>query len=65
METDRAIKLLDVKLQNPLRMLAARKLQQILNSNTKTQRYTEKTSVHSEQYKSQTCNGKCNDGSRR
>jgi hypothetical protein len=34
METERAIKLLDVKLQNPFRMLATKKLKQIFNSNT-------------------------------
>jgi uncharacterized SAM-dependent methyltransferase len=34
METERAIKLLDMKLQNPLRTLAAKKLKQNLNSNT-------------------------------
>jgi hypothetical protein len=33
METERAIKLLDVKLRNPFRILAAKKLKQTVNSN--------------------------------
>jgi len=33
METERAIKLVDVKLQNPYRVMAAKKLKQVLNSN--------------------------------
>ena len=35
METERAIKLLDTKLQDPYRILAAKKLQQISNSGNK------------------------------
>jgi len=48
METEHAIKLLDVKMQNPLQMLAAKKLKQIFisdsyyNATQKQQAYTMK-----------------------
>jgi len=49
METEQAIKLIDAKMQNPLRILAAKKLRQIFTSDShqnsmhKRQAYTIKT----------------------
>jgi len=50
METERAIKLLDVKLQNPFRIIAAKKLKQILNSSNRNN-IAQKTSIHHKRHK--------------
>jgi len=54
METKRAIKLLDTKLQNPFRIMALKKLQTTANPQLKLpiQCYTEKTSIYYKGFKS-------------
>jgi hypothetical protein len=63
-ETEKAIKLLDIKLQNSYRILAAKKLNQILNSNNH-HNPLHKRQLYIVKKQPKTCNRKCNDRSSR
>jgi len=59
-ETERAIKLLDGKMQNTYRILAANKLKQNINAMSKKKPYSKKATTCDETIKAETSNRKCN-----